>query len=171
MQQELIKKKREIIETFLKSGVLISSELLKKIDDNEQISKIFEILKTQKIDEIAVAGIDVNKLISEQHQQTNENDQQALQHKDKIKIIFSYKDDSKKRDPQDFVDYFNNRYRAIEKILKQRQGLKNTVSINRILNPNKKENISIIGIVSHKQLTKTATCCLFLKTQQAKKKY
>ena len=33
MEQEIIKKKREIISTFLKKGILISSELLKEIDN------------------------------------------------------------------------------------------------------------------------------------------
>ena len=39
MEQELIKKKREIIDTFLKKGILITSELLKEINNTDSISR------------------------------------------------------------------------------------------------------------------------------------
>ena len=61
-----------------------------------------------------------------------------------VKIITSYQEDSKKRDIQDFVQYFNARYKAIEKLLRNRQELQNITSINRILSKKDKENISLI---------------------------
>ena len=71
-----------------------------------------------------------------------------------VKIITSYQEDSKKRDIQDFVQYFNARYKAIEKLLRNRQELQNITSINRILSKKDKENISLIGMVKDKQVTK-----------------
>ena len=70
-----------------------------------------------------------------------------------VKIITSYQEDSKKRDIQDFVQYFNARYKAIEKLLRNRQELQNITSINRILSKKDKENISLIGLVKDKQVT------------------
>ena len=166
MEQELIKKKREIIDIFLKRGVLISSELLKEIDDYEHISRIFELLKTKGRDDSAVAGLDLNALIAGTRTPTREkitNQDFTQRHESKVEIVYSHKEDPKKREPQDFADYFNNRYRAIEKILKQRQELKNIVSISKITNKKEKEAMSIIGIVSGKQITKNGNLLLVLE--------
>jgi DNA polymerase II small subunit len=80
-----------------------------------------------------------------------------------VKIIYSYNEDSKKRDIQDFVQYFNNRYRAIEKILKNRTELKNIISISRIKAKKDRDNISLIGLVKEKQVTKNKNIILTLE--------
>ena len=163
MQQELVRKKREIIEIFLKNGVLISSELLNEIENDEQADKIFSLLKTKKTEDLVVTEEDLNKLFSKQKTGQAAERKQEKSLIANVKIITSYKDDSKKREASDFVDYFNIRYRAIEKILKQHQELKNTVSISKILNKKDKEAISIIGIVSSKQVTKNGNLLLMLE--------
>ena len=140
MQQEIIKKKHEIIDIFLKKGVLVSSELLEEINDYEHVYRIFDILKSKQIEDLTVIGSDLSRLIKEEKQQGS-----------KVKIIYSYKEEPKKREPQDFVDHFNNRYKSIEKILKQHQELKNITSINKIPNKKEKEAATIIGIVTKKQ--------------------
>ena len=38
----------------------------------------------------------------------------------KVKIVFSYNEEPRKREVQDFVDHYNIRYKTIGKILKQR---------------------------------------------------
>ena len=162
MEQELIKKKREIIDIFLKKGILISSELLKEINDFEHISRIFDVLQSKQIDDVLIINTNLNNLISKTKTQKTE-DAKEEQQEHKVKVVYSYNEDPKKREPQDFVDYFNNRYKAIEKILKQRQELKNTVSINKIINKKEKENTSIIGIVSNKQVTKNGNLLLMLE--------
>ena len=169
MQHELIKKKREIIDIFLKNGMLISSELLNEINDNEQISNIFNLLSSKQDNDTFIVDSDINKLINKTKTQAPETIQEEQQEY-KIKILYSYKEEPKKREPQDFVDYFNNRYKAIEKILKQRQELKNTVSINKILNKKEKESISIIGIVSNKQVTKNGNLIFVLEDPTGQKK-
>ncbi len=165
MQQEFIRKKREIINVFLRNGILISSDLLRKIGDigdEDQISRIFEVLKTQKIENLAVAG-DLNDLIGVEPQKTKQTIQQDILNQNKIKIIISYKEESKKREPQDFIDYFNNRYKTLEKILKQRQELKNTTSISKIINRKDKEPVTIIGLVNDKQTTKNGNLLFVLE--------
>jgi len=51
----------------------------------------------------------------------------------KVKVLFSYCGESKKRYVEDFVAHFNKRYEAIKKILLNRQELVNLLSINKIL--------------------------------------
>ena len=80
-----------------------------------------------------------------------------------VEIITAYEDEEKKKDIQDFVSYFNHRYSAIEKILRQRAELQNILSIGRVLAKKEKETISIIGIVTNKQTTKNQNIMLVLE--------
>ena len=120
MEQELIRRKREIIDICLKNGILISAESLKRIKDEQHLIKISESIKTRKIENDG--EIDFDKLIAGDNSKTiiQETEQpKKLNIFAKTNIIYSYTDEPKKREPQDFADYLNNRYRALEKILKQ----------------------------------------------------
>ncbi len=163
MEQELIKKKREIIGTFLKKGVLISSELLSVIDGQEQMSAIEDALKSKHTEELAVIDLDLRKLIEESKLKKEQPIQTQAPKEQKINVVHSYREEPKKRDIQDFVDYFNNRYKAIEKILKQHQELNSTISISKVLTKKDRETIPIIGIVSDKQITKNGNILLILE--------
>jgi len=167
MEQELIKKKREIIDIFLKKGILISSELLKEINNTENISKILDELQSRQTGDILTSVAPTSQTSKTKTQEAEIQNELKQEHN--VKIIYSYREEPKKREPQDFVDYFNSRYKAIEKILKQRQELKNTVSINRITNKKEKENVSIIGIVSSKQTTKNGNLLLMLEDPTGKR--
>lgn len=160
-----MRKKQEIINIFLKNGLLISSDLLKEIGDYEQASKLFNLLKSKSIDE-AVLGVDLNNIIKDTSQKAQETEKVKV----KVKVVYSYKEEPKKRETQDFIDYFNNRYKALEKILKQHQELQQTISINKINNKKEKEHISIIGIVSEKQTTKNGNLMLVLEDTTDQKK-
>ncbi len=163
MQQELIKKKREIINILLKKGILVSSELLKELNDYEQATKIFNNLKSKKLDDILVIDLNLTK-------PTETKPQTDTKEEPKVKIVYSYKEEPKKREPQDFVDYFSNRYKSIEKVLKQRQELSNTISISKIPNKREKENLALIGIVNDKQITKNGNLILVLEDPTGQKK-
>lgn len=69
-------------------------------------------------------------------------------------LVKSYNNPPKKREPQDFVHYYNKRYESLKKILLNRIELQNTLSISRVLNKNNREEISIIGMVIEKNVTK-----------------
>lgn len=85
----------------------------------------------------------------------------------KVKIITAYKEEAKKREIQDFVALFNARYNTIEKILRQRAELQNTLSISRVLPKKDKETVSIIGIVADKHVTKNGNIMLMLEDSTA----
>ncbi len=82
-----------------------------------------------------------------------------------VKIICSYGEESKKRDIQDFVQYFNKRYKAIEKILKNRSELNNVMSISRVKGKRDRDHISIIGMIKEKRTTKNKNIILTLEDQ------
>ncbi len=171
MEHELIRRKREIIDICLKNGILISAESLKRIRDEQHLIKISESIRTKKIEN--EEEIDFDKLIADETPKTiiQEAEQPTKQNIfAKTNIIYSYTDEPKKREPQDFADYLNNRYRALEKILKQRQELKNTISIGKILNKKDKESSSIIGMVNDKRYTKNGNLMLVLEDPTGIKK-
>ncbi len=170
MEQEIVNKKREIIEICLKNGILVSADLLGKIDDPQKISKIFDILETKQLQELSDIEIDFENLSKEKETNPKREENTTKKFQEKINIVYSYKGEPNKREPQDFVDYLNVRYKALEKILKQRQELKNLVSINKILNKKYKEECSIIGMVNSKQLTKNGNLILNLEDLTGTKK-
>jgi DNA polymerase II small subunit len=77
-----------------------------------------------------------------------------------VKIVFSYNSESKKRDVQDFVAYFNQRYTQIEKIMKNRAELQNLLAIKRIKQKKDKDTISLIGLVNDINTTKNGNIIL-----------
>lgn len=164
IQQEQIQKKRKIIDIFLKKGFLINSELLEKINDPESISKIEEMLNPQQGSKEVIVWEGLNRAAAEIKQE-EQNTQDS-----KIKVVYSYREEPKKREAQDFVDHFNNRYKAIEKILKQRQELNSTISISKIPNKKEKGNVSIIGMVSSKQVTKNGNLMVLLEDPTGQRK-
>jgi len=164
MQQEFLKKKREIIDICLKNGILVSSELLGGITDDEHLSRLSELLKTKHTGDTAVLSLDLSKPAG--GAKTTEDKKPE----GNIRIVFSHNEDSKKREIQDFVDYFNNRYKSMEKILKQHQELKNTVSINKISSKKERENTTIIGIVRDKQTTKNGNILFLLEDPTGQKR-
>ncbi len=80
-----------------------------------------------------------------------------------IIILDSYEEESKRREVQNFVSYFRNRYETLTNILRNRQELSGVISISKILNKNNKESVSLIGLVNDKALTKNGNFLLTLE--------
>lgn len=85
--------------------------------------------------------------------------------KNRIKIIEDYKEKSRKRTVSDFIGFFNSRFKVLEKILRSREELKNPTSISRILTKKEKDNVSIIGMVYDKNISKNKNIILTLEDQ------
>tara|TARA_Y100000034_G_scaffold35928_1_gene44162 strand:+ start:17625 stop:19448 length:1824 start_codon:yes stop_codon:yes gene_type:complete len=74
-----------------------------------------------------------------------------------VKILSSPIGVSKKIECRDFVKHFRNRYNGMKKLLQERPELDNLISIDKISGNN---DISIIGIVSEKRITKNGNLIL-----------
>ena len=130
-------KEKKIYKTFLDIFYYNASEEKKK-----EIDQILETIKKQPKD-----------LVIDEKEENYPN----------VIILKSYDVESKKREVQDFVTYFRLRYEAIKKILQGRQELQNVISIARALNKNTKDNISLIGLVYDKRVTKNGNIFLELE--------
>ncbi|MBS3112177.1 metallophosphoesterase [Candidatus Woesearchaeota archaeon] len=85
----------------------------------------------------------------------------------RVVVVKSYKDNPKKWEINDFVQYFKKRYISLKNILISRGELKNTSSINKILLKTEKESVSIIGFVMEKEFTKNGNLMLTLEDPTA----
>ena len=80
-----------------------------------------------------------------------------------VKVISSYKEESVKREIQDFVKYYSARYKALEAILMQRPDLTNITSINRIIQKKDREAVTLIGLIKEKETTKNNNVMITLE--------
>lgn len=134
-------KKKEIIKICFENNILVNPDFLNQLQQ-EDLDKVQQIILENK--DITV----LNKKIFEKQ------DQETRITASNVKILFNYKEESKKRGVQDFISYFNIRYKSLEKILKNRIELQDTLSISRISAKRDRDDVSLIGIVASKRLTK-----------------
>ena len=87
----------------------------------------------------------------------------SLLEKSRIRLVMDYSEKSRKRSVGDFVNYFNSRYKELERILRSRQELQNLTSIARINGKREKENVALIGVVYEKSTTKNNNIMLTLE--------
>ncbi|MEM0231066.1 MAG: DNA-directed DNA polymerase II small subunit [Candidatus Woesearchaeota archaeon] len=78
-------------------------------------------------------------------------------------IVENFEVENRSRTVQDFVDYFNARYAMLESMLRSRQELTNIVSISRISKKRDREEVSLIGMVFDKSVTKNGNIILTLE--------
>ncbi len=142
--EAILEKRKKIVEFFINKNILITKEILSKINSEESVEELYNNYFNKKKEIIIENFNDLNSQISNKIIESPFN----------IKVIFDYNKESGKRTIKDFVAYFNMRYKALENILKNRQELQNLTSISRLLTKREKENASVIGIVFDKQITK-----------------
>ncbi|MBI2109745.1 DNA-directed DNA polymerase II small subunit [Candidatus Woesearchaeota archaeon] len=78
-------------------------------------------------------------------------------------VVKSYPEKVRKRELQHFVSYFTTRYNSLKKFLQNRTELQNLTSINRLIGKTFKEQVSVIGLVYEKSITKNGNVMLTLE--------
>ncbi len=150
MNPDTESKKKEIVKYLLSQQVLVKPEFLAAFSKPEKVDYFYQQV-LQNVPASQILSLAAKQGLTENPPQTTTN---APVCTPKVKVVFQYHDKPKKITPQDFVNYFNARYRAIEKMLHHRQELQNLTSIGRLNNKRDRETVSIIGMVSDKQTTK-----------------
>ncbi len=156
MSPDTESKKKEIVKYLLSQHVLVKPEILAAFSAPERVEYFYQQI---------LQGIPASQmlLLAEKQAPDLQKAQQPESCVSRVKIVFQYQDKPRKVSPQDFVNYFNARYRAIEKLLHHRQELQNMTSIGRLNNKKDRETVSIIGIVADKQTTKNENIALVLE--------
>src|SRR3989338_6812079 len=165
-------RKKDIVSFFLKNGLLINNELLEYLGDEQNFFEVADIIEKKQPENIAVLNDKIKSFINQNQDLNNTNlvgnlltdKNTEVKAKEKpesaVKVISSYESPPKKREANDFIEYFNSRYLLLEKLLKRRQGMQNVISINRISNKKNREEVSVIGMVTGKQYTKNDNCII-----------
>jgi len=168
-------RKKDIVSFFLKNGLLINNELLEYLGDEQNFFEVADIIEKKQPENIAVLNDKIKSFINQNQDLNNTNlvgnlltdKNTEVKAKEKpesaVKVISSYESPPKKREANDFIEYFNSRYLMLEKLLKNRQGMQNVVSINRISNKKNREEVSVIGMVMNKQDTKNGNCIITIE--------
>ncbi|MBI2138062.1 DNA-directed DNA polymerase II small subunit [Candidatus Woesearchaeota archaeon] len=185
--------RKNAIGFFLNKGILLSDDILDELTDIDTCSNAYTSLKEKINQErFLVLNKDVssamgNRLPSEINWVDLEK-AKALLEKGKnpslygqflhylaaqeknhqqppngVVVLSSATEDSRKRDVQDFVSYFNLRFAALSKILLEHPELRQTIAINKALTKKERENIAIIGMVSEKRVTKNGNLSVTLE--------
>ncbi len=180
MQEQV--NKQQIVEYFLGKEILIEEKTIEKIDENN-FDTIKKFVEAKEGEDTLFLDEEINQVIdtlkenetkpktqgNEITQEENKEEQKKETTKEKIergtiKIIKNYdKEVTEKKTVQHFVESFKQRYKKIEKLLRNRQELRSITSINRILQRKERDSVSLIGIVREKQVTKNNHIILILE--------
>jgi DNA polymerase II small subunit len=183
--------KKEIVQHCLRNNILVTSEIITELEGTplselqDKLDKILNgeelvlssdclALRSKGIEDINWVELEKSKALSEKgrvkgHEETIkiieriEVKKEPLAEKRGVRIVKSYNEPSHKYGPQDFVSYFNCRFREIEKILRNRQELSSVTSINRLLAKSEREQVSLIGMVKEKATTHSGKIIIHLE--------
>lgn len=124
-------------------------------DNKEQISQILSSLPKER--QLTVEKLKINLglsiEVSKEIENTPESDLEKKEEKDLgVKITSMPVNHNKKLEVGDFTKYFRGRYEEVKDLLQTHPELSNLISINKLSGV--KQNLSLIGIVSDKKITK-----------------
>src|SRR3989338_1462157 len=101
---ELLLIKKEIVSKFLKHKVLVNRDVLTKLNEPGVAQEWYDELQK---------GTTPSQLLKPEITSTSNFSNSTIP---TVKIVWEYEEIHKKRTVQDFTDYFNARYRALQKI-------------------------------------------------------
>jgi DNA polymerase II small subunit len=160
--------KKELIERCFDRGILVADDLFTEDLDYAELSRILdENPDLLVLDRGTATVLSRNRqppVVSDgSGQQPTAIPADASAGRSPVKILFDYRQPMEKKEVEDFVAYYQARYRAIEPFLRARAELAGPTSIVRILTKRDRENVSLIGLVHEK--TKTQKGEFILKVE------
>tara|TARA_Y100000034_G_scaffold119266_1_gene160857 strand:+ start:3906 stop:5522 length:1617 start_codon:yes stop_codon:yes gene_type:complete len=136
----LPEKNQKILEN-LKIKLGLSIEISRRTSEvSTDLSKFDQIKEIQKSDIINFEEKQIDNSLSN------------------VRVINSTSILNKKLEVKNFINHFRNRFSEMKNILQERSELNNLISINKIMES--RRNISIIGIISDKRITKNKNILL-----------
>ncbi len=149
MQAEI---KKQIIQELISKGVLVEENILgrlESVDDIDVLEKIKNnsslILEEGSFSEISEKPISYTDF---DNAESEISEKKEIISERKVKIVSVYEKPPHKRQYNDFVTLFNRRYKALMKILRQRQEMQNVISLARLNTKNERDSVAVIGMIS-----------------------
>ncbi len=174
--------KKELVEHFLKKGVLITPDFLDSMGSNNISDVPLEsdrLIMDSALSKSNLSSSEINWKEFERSLASKDKGNTPLayakfldyigevscQSAERVKVLFSYKEKEKKPSIQDFVSYFNSRLSLMERFISSRAEIKKLVMINKIKNKRDRETISLIGLINSISVTKNKNIVLTLEDQ------
>ncbi len=161
---------RSIVEEIISKVSSSGTRLITKSSLTQNVSKIQELLaeeKKEKVEKLFVKlglTLEISKTLEIKKQEKPV--QESIRITGNLSIENAEMPKIKALEVGDFVKHFRNRFSEVKKILQERNGLNNLVSIDKIAG--QRQGISIIGIVSNKRTTKNKNILLEVEDSTGK---
>ena len=144
-------------------------EVLKKIITKSILNKNFEYVKSvvnklpggkKELAENVFIKLGLRVEILKEKEIIDSKNTSEREKKQKYQIFYSTTKTDKKLEVNDFTGNLRARFLELQKFLMQRPNLQNLISINKI--SSERQNLSIIGIVSEKRITKNKNLIIII---------
>ena len=169
--------KKELVQFLLAKKILVTGKLMAMIKEQteQETKKVYEAIQSKDDEDIRKIIFSYLQAEKQKEQQNKRGEEEtpsevnSAQEKNKevtnnadeeevkegtVSIISSFTTKEVNKEIQDFVSYFNERYKALERLLRGRQELDNVTVIKRALQKEEREHVAIIGIVKEIDETK-----------------
>lgn len=170
---ELIAKRKEIVTLLLKQNVLVSKEILERLKDDDKVEKWHtELTNGKHFSELDKIKQEDTTAVLENTEEHKEKTSVSVNREQitppNVEVLKDYKKPILKKNINDFISYFNVRYKQMNKILQNRGGLTNLTSLARIQNKTDNEKVSVIAYIVDKQMTKNNNLILTIEDDTGK---
>ncbi len=164
------------INAFLEKGVLLSPDVMDEHNSFDILNELKEghedliylnkdlkeIIFKKKIKinlkEYEKANFLLEKKKAEDHSRYNVP-------RNNVELVFSYNKESKKRSVNDFVSFFNSRFKELANMLRRRQELQGLTSIVNVSKKTERENVAVIGMIKEISITRNQNIILTVEDQ------
>jgi DNA polymerase II small subunit len=164
----------DIVKKNLEKGILLSPDLLDATLEDLENSKASVITKdsielSKNNSSVDWTAFEKARVLMEKNNDSRMYNRflDVMQKKNEeikpVEIVLSYTEPSRKRSFDDFVNYFNARFKMLEAMLRNRQELQRLTSIGKLKNRKEKGAVAIIGIIYEKLMTKNGNVMFTLE--------
>ena len=171
MNAELTEKKKKIVEYYLKQKILLSKEVLQKLQHEEHIEHIYHEIEHPSPAPSTSQTHSTHTPSRTQSMPSTRTPDDTPTTQDPhtssspytVTIKQEYFTEQENYTVKDWVGHFTTRFRKIEAMLQQRAELQNLTSIRRLQEKSERETVSIIGMVYEKGDTKNGNISFTLE--------
>lgn len=165
--------KRDFVKILLANNIVVGTDLLSEINKVPDFSSFYNNFNTQfNAGQISIDNSNIFELIgalssgpsqvlpeqpkisAESPEVSDEELKPFEELETNIEIVSTYEGEPKKREVQDFVSLFNQRYNSLKSMLMKRKELDSPTSISRASQKSDKDEVAVIGMISERHETK-----------------
>lgn len=153
---------------FLKKGILLSPDILEKDIDSALVGTLKEgspIVIDSAFIEKSKKTFDETYTVAEVPGNVTHKKEDAAKADENIEILDLYEEKNAKISISDFVNLYNDRYKSLQFILRQRQELESATSIRKVQGAGQNEKVAFIGIILDIAQTKNNNLALTIEDQ------